>query len=272
MTVRMVSDQKIAETSSKGNQEKWCDDGIWYKLDQFGYEALAETFVSKLLEHSNIEADMPFTFVRYQMERVQVHGRERTGCSSSDFLKDGETIITLARLFRQYKGEPLSDILGRLPSDKKRMIYLAEETAKITGLTRFPQYLTLLFEIDGLVLNDDRHLNNIAVLAKDGKFDYCPIFDQGAGLISNVLYSPLEIVPKTLIAQAKARPFQTTFNRQIRTMESLYGRQLKMPAFTRDELFAIVKPLLNYYPVRDRGLIADRVCETILTRQKQQNQ
>ena len=36
MTVPLVSDQKIAETSSKGNQEKWQDGGIWYKLDQFG--------------------------------------------------------------------------------------------------------------------------------------------------------------------------------------------------------------------------------------------
>lgn len=272
MTVRMVSDQKIAETSSKGNQEKWCDGGVWYKLDQFGYEALAETCVSQILERSSIETDTPFSFVRYQMERVQVHGREHTGCSSVNFLKEGESIITLARLFRQIKGEPLSDILGRFSSDKKRMIYLAEETAKITGLMHFPQYLTLLFEVDGLVLNDDRHLNNIAVLAKDGEFAYCPIFDQGAGLLSNVMYAPFEIVPKTLIAQAKARPFQTTFNRQIRTMESLYGCQLKIPVFTRDELFAMVEPLLDYYPARDRGLIADRVCETILTRQKQQNQ
>ena len=27
MTVQLVSDQKIAETSSKGNQEKWQDGG-----------------------------------------------------------------------------------------------------------------------------------------------------------------------------------------------------------------------------------------------------
>ena len=55
MTVQLVSDQKIAETSSKGNQEKWQDGNIWYKLDQFGYEALAEVFTSQLLEYSNIE-------------------------------------------------------------------------------------------------------------------------------------------------------------------------------------------------------------------------
>lgn len=59
----------------------------------------------------------------------------------------------------------------------------------LTELDEFPQYLTLLFEIDTLVLNDDRHLNNIAVIAKDSKFAYCPIFDQGAGFDTLVLVS-----------------------------------------------------------------------------------
>ena len=52
MTIQLVTDEKIAETSSKGNQEKWYDQvsDLWYKLDQFGYEALAETVISTLLE------------------------------------------------------------------------------------------------------------------------------------------------------------------------------------------------------------------------------
>jgi hypothetical protein len=100
MTVKFTTDDKIAETSSKGNQEKWHDGGRWYKLDQFGYEGLAETVISRLLEYSGIESDTPFRFVRYRMERIHVHGRERTGCSSADFLNPGESIITLAHLFR----------------------------------------------------------------------------------------------------------------------------------------------------------------------------
>lgn len=269
MTVRLVSDRKIAETSSKGNQEKWLEGGRWYKLDQFGYEALAETFGSRLLESSNIEEDTPFRFTRYSMERLNVHGRERTGCSSENFLQPGEAIVTLSRLLRQHLGCPVADALARLSSDKKRMAFLAETTAEITGLKDFPQYLTLLFEIDALVLNDDRHLNNIAVLERDGKFDYCPIFDQGAGLLSNMMYAPVDIVPKALISSARARPFQTTFNRQIRTMQGLYGRQLSIRKFTWQELNEMLQPLLPYYPQRDRELIADRVCETILIRQKQ---
>ncbi len=268
MTVQLVSNEKIAETSSKGNQEKWRDGDKWYKLDQFGYEALAEVFTSRLLEYSNILQDTPFRFARYQMERLLVHGRGRTGCSSDHFLKEGESIITLAHLFKQHLGYSLADALSRLSSDKKRMVFLAEETAKLTGLDQFPEYLTLLFEIDALVLNDDRHFNNIAVLEKNGRFDYCPIFDQGAGLLSNTLYAPFEIVPRSLIPESKARPFQTTFNRQIHTMESLYGIQLQIPRFTRKELYDLAEPLLPYYPRRDQALIADRVCETVLYRQK----
>ena len=74
MTIEFASGKKIAQTSSKGNQEKWLSNGRWYKLDQFGYEGLAETFVSRLLEQSTIETDTPFRFVRYRMERMHAHG------------------------------------------------------------------------------------------------------------------------------------------------------------------------------------------------------
>lgn len=269
MTIKLVSNEKIAETSSKGNQEKWLDSGRWYKLDQFGYEALAETFTSMLLERSNIEQDTPFRFARYRMERLHVHGHDRTGCSSENFLQPGQSIVTISHLFHQYLGHSLKEELQRLSSDKKRIAYLAEETAAITGLQEFPEYLTLLFEIDSLVLNDDRHLNNIAVIEQNGKYDYCPVFDQGAGLLSNVQFSPMDIMPAALIRELRARPFNTTFNRQLHTAQGLYGKQLELPRFTRDQLMCELRPLLEYYPSRDRGLIADRVCETIMLRQKE---
>lgn len=270
MTVRLVTNEKVAETSSKGNQEKWFDKATnkWYKLDQFGYEALAETLISKLLEKSNVESDTPFSFAHYEMERLNVHGRDRTGCSSENFLKEGQSIITLSHLFSRQLGTSLKDKLGRMSSDKKRIQYLAETTAGYTGLTEFPQYLTLLFEVDALFLNDDRHLNNIAVIEENGKFKYCPIFDNGAGLLSNVQFSPMDIDPKGLIKDVVARPFNTTFTRQMNTARSLYGPVLKMPKFTRKDITETLKPHLEYYTERDRGIITDRVVECILQRQK----
>ena len=41
--------------------------------------------------------------------------------------------------------------------------------------------------------NDDRHLNNIAVIEQGGRYDYCPIFDNGAGLLSNTQLSQMDI-------------------------------------------------------------------------------
>lgn len=268
MTVRLVSDEKIAETSSKGNQEKWLDGARWYKLDQFGYEALSETLISTLLEYSNIETVTPFRFTRYSMERLKVHGREHTGCSSENFLLPGQSIITLSHLLKRQLGVPLREALGKLSSNKKRIAYLAEATAEYTGLAQFPQYLALLFEVDGLFLNDDRHLNNIAVLEHNGRYDYCPIFDNGAGLLSNMQTSPMDIQPKALLLASLARPFNTSFNRQVGAVRGLYGAQLHTPKLKLEEIVEILEPLLLYYAPRDRGLISDRVCACILARQK----
>lgn len=270
MTIQLVTDEKIAETSSKGNQEKWYDQvsDRWYKLDQFGYEALAETVISTVLEQSNIQTDTLFTFVRYHMERLRVHGRERTGCSSKNFLQPGQALITINRLLSSYLGKPLREKLVRLPSDKKRIAYLAEATAELTGLELFPQYLTLLFEVDALFCNDDRHLNNIAVIEQNGKFDYCPIFDNGAGLLSNTQLSPMDILPPALISALQARPFNTTFTRQMNTARSLYGMQLVMPKLTTSDIREVLGPVLNYYPQRDRGIMTDRVETCILIRQR----
>ena len=270
MTVKLVPNEKVAETSSKGNQEKWFDkeSNKWYKLDRFGYEALTETVISKLLEKSNIESDTPFSFARYEMERLNVHGRDRTGCSSENFLRDGQSIITLSHLFSRQLGTSLKGKLEKLGSDKKRIQYLAEATAEYTELKEFPRYLTLLFEIDALFLNDDRHLNNIAVIEQNGKYQYCPIFDNGAGLLSNVQFSPMDIAPRGLIKGIVARPFNTSFTRQINTARNLYGKQLAMHKFTRAQIMELLAPMLEYYAERDRSIIADRVVECILLRQK----
>lgn len=269
MTIRVVTNEKIAETSSKGNQEKWYDGAShrWYKLDQFGYEALAETVISTLLEQSSIEADTPFTFVRYRMERLLAHGRERTGCSSQNFLRPGQALITVDRLLSSHLGMPLRDKLLQLSSDKKRIAYLAEATAELTGLALFPQYLTLLFEVDALFCNDDRHLNNIAIIEREGGYEYCPIFDNGAGLLSNTQLSPMDISPAALISALQARPFNTTFTRQMNTARSLYGAQLSLPRLTLEVIHEALRPALEYYPQRDRGILTDRVETCIVTRQ-----
>ena len=43
--------------SSKGNQLKWENEGIWYKADYTGYEGLAEYVISHLLIKSTLSSE-----------------------------------------------------------------------------------------------------------------------------------------------------------------------------------------------------------------------
>ena len=56
---------KTKESSSKGNQPKVKIDGLWYKKDHMGYEALAEVVISKLLGKSNVS-----NFVKYSPIKI----------------------------------------------------------------------------------------------------------------------------------------------------------------------------------------------------------
>lgn len=269
MTVKLTSEMKIAETSSKGNQEKWFDiaKNRWYKLDRTGYEALSEAFVSAVLNLS-FKAETPFEFVPYRIERLNIHGVERVGCSSANFLKDGENVITLARLFENGLDYSYREKLSSLSSDKKRLEYIISLVAELTGLESFGEYLTLLAEIDALFLNDDRHLNNIAVIEKNGSFDYCPVFDNGAALLSDIMVYRMDIDAKSHIGLIRAAPFHMNFIRQANTLRSEYGGQLNAPYFKRGDIMALLENMMLYYPERDRSIIADRVCCCVLTQQK----
>ena len=82
----------------------------------------------------------------------------------------------------------------------------------------------------------------------------------------------LDIAPKALISAVKARPFNTTFNRQILSAQKLYGSQLRIRKFSRSEIRDVLQPMLSYYAQRDRGIILDRVSDTITLRQRNQAQ
>lgn len=86
------------------------------------------------------------------MENMTVHRRSRIGCSSQNFLEKGQSLITLSNLLNKVLDAPLKEKLITLTSDKKRIQYLAEKAAEYTGLDKFPEYLTLVFEIDSLFL------------------------------------------------------------------------------------------------------------------------
>ncbi len=156
---------------------------------------------------------------------------------------------------------------ARQPNLAEKVRWIAEQTARPIGLSRFGQYLTLFFEADMLAGNEDRHLNNIAVLRQGEGFDYCPLFDFGAGLLSNTRDYPLGIEPRAHLRLLRALPLGTTFGRHVQAAQTVYGPQLER-GFTVDDIADVLAEPLGFYAQRDRADIARQVTACIQIRAK----
>ena len=74
----------------------------------------------------------------------------------------------------------------RILDHEERLRFLVQQVERMTGLQNFGVYMNKLLTIDAFFLNEDRHMHNIAVLMNGkGDYAYCPIFDNGAGLLAD---------------------------------------------------------------------------------------
>lgn len=252
--VNLDGENRIKKTghTSKGDQLKWKQGDLWYKVDYMGYEGLAETLVSHLLEHSTLS----FPFVVYQPVQITYRGAARNGCVSRDFLRKNQTLIPLERLYRQNTGESLAVALPGCGDTKERIHFLVDWVETVTKLKEFGKYLTAMLEIDAFFLNEDRHTNNIAVLydAETESCDLCPMFDQGLCLFADTSCDyPLGMSVEACIDHIEAKPFSRDFDEQLDAAEELYGVQVYFDFDLQDAL-AELAILSEPYPaaVRER--------------------
>ena len=238
-----VSDNlKIA---SKGNQPKFAIDGKWYKMDYFGYEGAAEYLCSEILKHSNLT-----NFVSYNICKMSYQDEPINGCSSCDLFAnhDGMKLITLHDLILHSTGKTIEK-LTRGHSIEERIEIVVNKVEEITKLKGFGQYLTALLEFDALVLNEDRHFNNIAVLKSQTGlgYDFCPIFDNGAGFLSDIT----EYKRVSDIVNVEAKPFTKKFDKQMKACQALYGPQLQLISANYEYAFDEIESFYGS-KIRDR--------------------
>lgn len=244
--------------SSKGNQLKWKNNGIWYKSDYTGYEGLAEYVISHLLQKSTLGME---EYVLYDLEEIHYKEVRYNGVKSEDFLKEEWQIVTLERLFEQFFYESLYQSVFRIADHRKRLIFLVHQVERMTGLKDFGQYMNKLFTMDAFFLNEDRHTHNIAVLMnRQGQFAYCPIFDNGAGLLSDTTMDyPMQGELYSLIDSVKAKTISSSFDEQLDISEDLYGYHLKF-YFTKKDVEEILTSAVTY-PQEVRNRVRDVLCE-----------
>jgi len=260
--IQLFDTERTEDTrsSSKGNQLKWRREDTWYKADYCGYEGYAEYAVSRLLaEYSNLPGEL---VVDYQTEQIAYRNTVLTGCASRNFLKAGERLITLERLFQIHYARSFYVTLYEREDVKERTAFLAEQTEQMTGLHDFGRYLSLLLTVDALFLNDDRHLHNIAVIETGNhRFRYCPIFDNGAALLSDTTIDyPMSYDVYDLIDSAKARTVSPSFDDQLEAAEELYGQHLRLN-YDSEAIDRIAEEE-NCYPAEVKARAATVVRET----------
>lgn len=225
--------------SSKGNQLKWMNNNIWYKADYCGYEGLVEYVISKLLIKTSLKDK---EYVLYDTEEIRYKKQIYLGCASLNFLPEGYQIITLERLFENYFGVGLNKSIYAISENEDRLKFLVQQVERITGLSDFGKYMSKLLTIDALFLNEDRHTHNIAVLLDDkGIYHYCPIFDNGAALLSDTTMDyPLSENSYELIKCVKSKTFTQSFDEQLDVVEALYGQNIFL-YFTKKDVEDILE-------------------------------
>ena len=91
-----------------------------------------------------------------------------------------------------------------------------------------------------MFLNEDRHTNNLAVIRneKTGVYRFCPIFNSGLALLSDLDGYPLANDSYHSIGRVQAKPFSLDFDEQVEAANALYGSHLQC-SFTRRDVTSI---------------------------------
>ena len=192
--------------TSDGTQIKFYYKNKWYKIDRYGGEGECEELISKILKLCNYPEDK---YVHYK--QVTINGL--SGCVSDNFLSDNERFITLYRLHFNTIGTDPAIITSKMDHDDA-INYMIDFVLNQTGLD-ISEYLADTFLLDSLILNEDRHFNNLGLIFDGTEYRTAPIFDNGMSLfIGNTKYNSLKpMIENKKHSFAKAFSGSFTLNR-----------------------------------------------------------
>lgn len=212
-------DRFMLSSTSKGNQIKWYQAGKYYKADSFGYEGLAEVFTN--IVEKNIK---DFEFVDYSLCEVMEGSSRYIGCYSRSFLRENESFLSFMHLL-ELSGVDSEDYMK--DGMKNAFKYICDYLVKLCDIS-VAEYLARTLYFDAIICNEDRHLNNIGLIMQDDTFYFAPYFDNGLALLSDVRDYPLECDFHENLKKVKAKPFLSTFDKQVKTLNQMGFTPLKI--------------------------------------------
>ena len=200
-------------SSPKGDQLKWGDERYFYKQDKFKGEAVAEYLCSLFLQASNCH----IPYIPYRLSgspSVCKSTNYKPNFTFVPFYKIVEREVRLGKIDKVNSMSKWMKRWSRLSSVDK-VEYVCSAFKKL-GVSRNDtlDYLTYMVELDTLVLNIDRHLNNFGLRYNLSKRTYEPmfLFDQGISLcVGEGIFDSLVNMRST--RKVKMQPFSTSLHR-----------------------------------------------------------
>ena len=196
--------------TSKGVLLKWTDNNIYYKSGSLHYgkfkavEPVIECICSEIIEK------LGFKGIKYKLHTVKSRGcndfdsQDILCCASENFLQSNETLVTFGKHYKRFKNKITYNQL----------------------LSDFPQFegeINHMLIFDFIVNNIDRHFNNFGYII-NGNAKYCPIFDNGLSLYSDLNLDEIKSINKNSYAYKKfdkAKPFANKHYSQISLVKNL---------------------------------------------------
>lgn len=227
--------------SSNGDQRKWRivtdTEDIFVKeqlfLKHYWKDNLVEKIASEICRQLHIDW---LRYASYELCSIYDGNSITEGCYSSNFLKPDEDLISMYNLMGA------ADIALEY-SDGVPAIYIKLlNTMTQFGIEKAADYLSVMFLVDFLVCNTDRHLSNITVLRNKSGYTIAPLFDFGQGL-SQGSYANTIMPVKELIDTLVYKPYMSSFKSVLKFFlgqgairsyipESLDVTGLQFPSFS----------------------------------------
>ena len=173
-----------------------------------------------------------FDGVDYTLQTINSNGsedfepQEILCCVSKNFLKEGETLVTFGKHYKSYNDTITYDKL-------------------INDFPEFQEQINQTLIFDFIVNNIDRHFNNFVYII-NGNIRYCPIFDNGLSLYSDLSLEDIKAINKNKYMKKrydKSKPFAKKHKSQIKLINKLPNINLNN---TNEDFKNIIKEYKNY--------------------------
>lgn len=197
----------IQEGTSEGTQIKYRKNNFWYKKDNRGREGLSEYLVSRFMDFTSLDSH---EYIKY--EEGTINGN--SGCRSKNFLTGEDELITFYRLYYNQVGKDLSKVIAAMDTMEERIEYVIDFIKDSCNLD-IREYLSKVLTLDMITLNEDRHLNNLAIIMRGDEFMPAPIFDNGVSLLTANQSVNWNFPMKDNVKRVIARPFSGSHEKMV---------------------------------------------------------